>query len=194
MKSKGHNVIFDDNKSELKIERILSSRRILQQKVLKDGYDYLFFLDTDLMIPSKTLKKLVEADKDIIVGVYLATMKVGGKAGVFPVLYDFADKGKARLMLHQEVIDDKVIEINASGLGCCLISKKVLEKINFRYFKESKSGEDVAFFVDAREKFGFKAFANTSVKCLHMVYPPGDIRNNKFKFKKVAVSYSFGVD
>jgi len=52
----------------------------------------------------------------------------------------------ARLMHQDEIAGEELIEIAACGFGCCLISKKALEKVDIRYF-EKQSQEKILLFV-----------------------------------------------
>ena len=66
----------------------------------------------------------------------------------------------------KEVEGSKVIEVFYAGLGCMLIKREVLEKIEFR--GPDTSFDDHAFCMDAR-KLGYKILLDTSVKCAHFV-------------------------
>jgi len=185
--------VIKDKSEKEKIKKIVNGRKIIRKYALKNNYDYLLFLDTDVLIPSKALERLLGHRKDVISGVYLSNFVFDEKQEIHPVLYAIVpgnDEG-ARLMQQKEVGGEELIEIAACGLGCCLISKKVLEKVDIRYFEKSNSGEDIAFCVDAR-KNKFKIFTDTSIKCLHMAYPLDDERINFFKFRR-NTDYSFDV-
>ena len=54
------------------------------------------------------------------------------------------------------------------GIGCMLIHRSVLEKLEFR---ENLEGgfDDVTFCNDVRNKLNLKIYLDTSVKCIHLV-------------------------
>lgn len=159
------------SKYDFFMDKIVSSRNLVRKEFLKmaeaDEYEYLFWLDSDVICPPDVLERCLSHNKDQVTGLYLGRQGAA-KNKVMPVLYDFGPKGHARLMEIKEIINDKLIEVAAAGLGCALVAKKVIEKVKIRYYETSKRGEDVAFFVDAREKFGFRLFADTSIKCDHL--------------------------
>ena len=72
------------------------------------------------------------------------------------ILFEYADK------------NNHVINVNYTGLGAILISRKVLEKVKFR--TDEKPGFDDWFFCKDAEKEGFKIFADLSLlKCKHLL-------------------------
>jgi len=59
-----------------------------------------------------------------------------------------------------------LIEVLFTGLGCLLISRKVLEKIEFDWAEDSF--DDAKFAEDARKK-GFKVYVDTRIRCEHII-------------------------
>ena len=56
LKEKNLNVIKDSGKG--RIERIISGRNIIREYFLSGDWDYLFFLDTDVIVPKNTVQEL----------------------------------------------------------------------------------------------------------------------------------------
>ncbi len=178
------------------IKKITDGREIIRQYAIDKGYDYLWFVDTDVIQPSTALSKMLADRKDIVLGLYLSPRNFNGVSKVLPVLQDFSNsEGYCRPMGLQEVLDNKLIEVSCGGFGCTLVTREVLSDVKLRYYEKSMAGEDTAFSVDAREK-GFRTFADTSVRCAHLVFPPGDPRNRKFLFESYekGTSYDIKVD
>ena len=161
VKVEGHKVVVlrDEPKDsgDSRIARIISSRNGCREYFLKNNYDYLFFLDTDMISPPDAISQLLVVDADIASGNYLCRQDINGKLLVLPALYKHHGNQLATLTM-EEAKQDKLIDIAVCGLGCCLIKRQVLEKIAFRPFAQSKTGgEDVAFCVDAqKERFSIK--------------------------------------
>ena len=165
----GFEVIRNRNAGEDRIAKIISNRQKIIDRFLEKKYDALLFLDTDILPPEDILPRMLTHKKEIVTGVYLGAMKIQGKIRQAPVIYDFSHKKDYfRPVPLNSVLDDDVREIAASGFGCILISRAVLEKVQLRYNKELGSGEDIPFCRDARELHGFKTFVDTSIKCTHM--------------------------
>src|SRR3989338_8989744 len=51
-------------------DRIVASRNLLREKVLNEGYDFLFSLEQDVIPQKDALQKLLSHNKPIVSGVY----------------------------------------------------------------------------------------------------------------------------
>ena len=169
LRSKGFKVIRDKPKEENRIDRIISGRNIIREYFLKSDYDYLFFLDTDVLIPKDTFQQLLKCETDIATGVYLCNQDIRNKRMIAPVIYKIRGPDTVQVATIKEMIPERIFEIAVCGLGSALIKRKVLEKVPFRQFTDlNEVQDDVAFCVDSR-KAGFKIKVNTAVKCDHVV-------------------------
>jgi len=182
LRGTGAIVMSGEKDLDHKIKRVSNGRNLIREYAISKGYDYLWFVDNDVMPKSDALSRLLSHRKDMIAGVCLLPANVDGSTKVVPNIYviDQKDKGLTPVGL-SEVMEDRVMDIASAGFGCVLVSRDVFEKIGIRYFENSMAGEDLAFFSDAREK-GFSVFADSRVKCTHLVFPPGDPRNKRFMF------------
>jgi cellulose synthase/poly-beta-1,6-N-acetylglucosamine synthase-like glycosyltransferase len=164
------------------IKRITSGRNVIREYALAKGYDYVWFVDTDVIPPKDALTRLLSSGKDINAGICLVSMNVDGSIKAMPNIYRFDGQTNMMAPLQPGSADEKRLEeISAAGFGCVLVSSKALSEVTFRYFAESMAGEDIAFFTDAKEK-GLNAFADWTVRCAHLIFPPGDPRNKRFMF------------
>lgn len=183
LEDKGHRVIKDSAEGT-RIDRIIRGRNTLRKACLDGEYDYLFFLDTDVIPPTDVLERLVKHKKEVITGVYLGAANYDGKMEILPVLFSPLPDGRIRTMRIREMLGNKLVPIAAAGLGCCLIQRSVLTNIIFcNRGTSATGGEDAAFFKDITRQ-GITAFADTSVKCFHMTHPEGDRRNEFYKFER----------
>lgn len=197
-------VAYDAPGLKNRIDRIITGRNVVRNEFLKNpAYTHLFFLDTDVMIPPETLVTLLAHQKPLVAGAYLSHQELpNGKKGTFPVgCLQHEKQGFVRQLKIDNVWEPRLLELAITGLGCVLMHRDVLEKVSFRNIGDSiTGGEDSAFFIDAREQ-GFPLFMDTSIRCDHYFYPPGDQRNALLMFSKyrkrgepVETSYSFGVN
>ncbi len=149
-------------------QRIIESRNILRRKVLDEGYEYFFSLEQDVVPPQDIIQKLLEHKKKIITGVYFSYQTNNGVTLLTPLLWRRINSNEVQYMLERDVIEPRLMEIGACGLGCILIHRSVLEKIKFRFDEKSNSFDDMWFCQDAFNQ-GFKIFVDTSQKCKHLI-------------------------
>ncbi len=149
-------------------QRIIDSRNILRQKVLDGDYEYFFSLEQDVVPSKDVIQRLLSHDKKIVTGVYFSYQTNNDVTLLVPLLWKKVKGEEVKFMLEKEVLEPKLMEVGACGLGCILIHRSVLEKVKFRYNKGDKGFDDMWFCKDASDA-GFKIFADTSVKCKHLI-------------------------
>ncbi len=147
---------------------------------------WLLFVDTDVFLPFDAVCRLMRHGEAIVSGVYWTKTEPSA-----PVVIEEFGNGPAWKIEPS----DKLLPIDASGLGCCLIDMKVFDafdRAGIPYFGENwmhgangrevsvEAGEDYYFFLQARE-LGFQAYADTNVLCEHY-----DEKQDRF-FPKAAV-------
>ena len=147
--------------------RIVHSRNMIRKKVLEGCYDYFLSLEQDVIPPPDIIERLLRANKKIVTGVYYTRYMVQGKPKYLPLIWQQVESDKMRFMEESE-LNKGVQPIYACGLGCILIHKSVLEKIKFRYEEDKVTFDDMFFCKDARDN-GFELFADTSLKCQHLI-------------------------
>ena len=160
--------------SESARDRIVRSRNILRDIALNENYDYFLSLEQDVIPPNDVIEKLLRHKKDIVSGVYFARIKSlkDKKVKLLPLLW-VGKKGSYNPYTMADididiVMQDNFIKVKYCGLGCVLISRKVLEKVKFRYDPNYTTFDDLHFCQDARDS-DFEIYADTSVKCKHLI-------------------------
>ncbi|WP_297457134.1 glycosyltransferase family A protein [Persephonella sp.] len=161
------------------------------------NYDYLFFVDSDLLLYPQTIKHLISTGKDIISEVFWTKWKptdsmeypqvwLSDQYNLFEVKYVNAPeeiKSKKALKFIKKLKKKGIYKVG--GLGACtLISKKALEKgVSFKpLYNLSLWGEDRHFCVRA-VALGFELFASTYYPPLHL-YRGEDLKKvNDFRRK-----------
>lgn len=156
------------------MERIVASRNILREHVLKNDYDYLLSLEQDVIPPKNILESLLKHDKKVISALYFNFQIDKDERKPKPMLWvQPKDEQKAIMYyLPEEFIFKKpgLYKVYAAGLGCLLIHRSVLEKIKFRHGEEGF--DDVWFSKDCREN-NVEIFADTALKCQHITIKGG---------------------
>jgi len=149
------------------------------------GYDWLCFIDTDMVFDGRQgradatlidrLVKSAHPTKRPILGALCFSWQEGQYAA--PTLYVLRGDGKVGRLL--DYPRRQLVEVDATGAGCLLIHRSVLEKMRaertwaaaYPWFQETNIGdlpvgEDVTFCVRARS-LGFPIFVDTSIVVGH---------------------------
>lgn len=152
-------------------------RESIAKEVLR-AYDYLFSVDSDIILPKNALKTLLEEDLAIVSGVYVQRNNKN-----LTELYKDVGGGKQINIPAEEALNAKhgLYEVSAAGFGCILIDMGVFNSSPAPYFHyhvgrtlEETVSEDVYFcnkirrlqFHDTDNRF--KIFVNNSVICHHI--------------------------
>lgn len=132
-------------------------------------FDYLFSVDSDIIVPKDALTKMISYDKDAVSGVYIQRFHDKQTSE----LYYSKDGGHLNYQTN-ELPQNSVIEVDAFGLGCALIKSKVFKDMDYPHFVYSSAldhsqtlSEDVYFCMKAK-RHGFKFYADTSIICDHI--------------------------
>ncbi len=171
--------VLRSQKFENPRETIVEARNLLRSEFLKGDYDYFFSVEQDVILVPDMIQKMLQHQKDIISGVYYKIREIAGIKNYYPLLMVACDEqGNAietdkidcsiRDMYRHEVDGDKLIPVEASGLGCIMILRNVVEKVRFRYDPEKQAFDDMLFALDSKKQ-GFKIWADTSLKCKHLL-------------------------
>jgi hypothetical protein len=163
---------------------IALGRKDLVEAAVCGDFDYIFFLDDDMVVPPYSLVTLCQMNTDIISGLgflndferpapsmFMQTprkyLKPDQKINYIPVYFYF--KAKAQL-----------IEVDAVGLFCCLIKANVFQEIAkkndtlvdwFNPFQQDGAGEDLSFCKRAKDA-GFRIIVHLGIKCGHIPKSP----------------------
>ena len=132
-------------------------------------YDYLFCVDSDIVLPYDCIEKMLTADKDIISGLYI--QRLPGRQIL--EIYKDSDNGVTNYQF-EDVKDLGIFQIASCGMGCCLIKSEVLRKLEYPHFVYTSAlshahtfSEDIYFCCKAREA-GFTVWADSTIRCEHI--------------------------
>ncbi len=142
------------------------ARQELVEDALRNGVDYILFLDSDIVIYDKFLiHKMLQYHYPIVSALYVSKQQT---------YCAYVRKGDEYYPLAKVPKTDFII-VDAVGLGCCLIEAKVFEKIKercktdifFKWDTRWKFSEDLYFFYLAN-KAGFKVLVPLDLKVTHI--------------------------
>lgn len=187
--------IGDHQWSDGMINKIAYYKNEIIKWFLQGDGEYLFFVDSDLILHKETLITLLESDKDIISNIFWTAWGADGIEHPQVWQVDFYTMFKANMLRR---ITPKEAEAEANeflaklrvggvykvgGLGACtLIKREPLEKgVDFSpIYNVSFWGEDRHFCIRA-VAYGYELFVNTYHPSLH-IYRKSDLEKiNDFK-------------
>jgi glycosyltransferase involved in cell wall biosynthesis len=133
-------------------------------------YDYLFSVDSDIVLPSDSLRKMIDADKDIVTGLYIQRIPNTHTIEVYMVNPTGGLSNIPQELLFQH---NGLVEVAGCGFGCCLVKGDVFRRMEYPHFyyqsaldHKNTVSEDVYFCKKARD-LGFRVWADTTIVCDH---------------------------
>lgn len=142
-------------------------------------FDYLLWLDDDIVLPENFLSTLLSRNLPIVSGLYVMR-----RPPYLPVAYYSATEGslEGKFWNLDAYPPDSLVEVDAVGHGCTLIRREVYDNIPLPYYAwrplnwqpgdteradQNTLGEDMYFFSKCRQA-GYRVTLDTSVKCGHV--------------------------
>lgn len=136
------------------------TRTNLVKDALKAECKWIFFLDSDVILPSNALNTLLSHGLPICSGLYRAHKREGFSYAVWMKV------GENQYAPVGEWVGT-LIPVDVTGLGCCLIRSEVFQRVPEPWFEWGDISEDFYFFEKAK-KHGFQCVIDTSIKCSHV--------------------------
>ncbi len=139
----------------------------------------LLMVDTDMIPPDNTISRLLGHNKDIVGGLCFSG---SGNTTVKPVIHvvEPDENGKPSINILWNYPPDRLVEVDATGGACMMITRKCAEKVwqarglnhPMPWFAHGmhngvRIGEDIAFCLTA-QKVGFKTFVDTGLEIPHI--------------------------
>lgn len=170
---------------------VVANFQELSDRVVAEGFDYLWLVEADVVVPPHAFSHLLADDADVACGVipYHFYEQYKGKVAGAEIYYkDLMTTGYVLLdkegkpdphgcqpfgivNLYLREVQDRLITGSRehpifNGTSCILIKRAVLEKVKWRY-DNKVSGFDVYFWHDV-QMAGFKAVTDGFVVCEHL--------------------------
>lgn len=148
---------------------IYDARDICVDTAIKEDFDYLMFIDSDIEFGSDAMLRLLDRNKDIVTGIYY---KRGGDHS--PVVYRHIaplETGTRKVTCETETdVDRPFFKVEGCGMGFCLIKvevfKKLLEEYPTCFTPIDGLGEDLSFCYRAI-KAGYEIWADGEIPLNH---------------------------
>ena len=146
-----------------------TSRNVLRVKFLQTNYEYMLAFDSDVIPPEKELVSMVEngiKDKRKFIS---GAVPGFNNNGFFWMAFSKKDKG---FSYYEGLQEKKIYKVDATGLGCALIHRDLLEKIYFsdRYTKNGFiERTDDLDFCEQVQYSGHKIYLDYACQCEHFI-------------------------
>ena len=149
-------------------------RYAMAQKAIDEKYDYVLWIDSDMVFDSDILIDLLNDDKDIVSAVCFMR-----KSPYEPCIYS---KMRMGMTLEEDEIEkyldfpeNEIFEVEACGMAMCLMKIEALKHIltlsGQPFFPLRNNhrtlGEDLSFCYKARS-LGYKIFADSRIRVGHI--------------------------
>lgn len=140
--------------------------------VLNNEYDYVLMVDSDIILPKKTLIYAMEESPDVLLGVY-PRKNEPSKSEIFSdATYDYAPSSRWNIseLKHFPLYR---IKIKGGGFGCAFVKSSVFNKIKSPYFNYityddgSFLSEDLYFCENVKNN-GYDIYVDTRILCSHI--------------------------
>ena len=156
---------------------IYNARNTVAENAIKNGFDRVLWIDSDMVFPEDALLKLLQrmdgTGADIISAIYFQRKK-DAKPVIFDnVVWDVQPDGivQAGATFFEDYPHDSLFDVQGVGFGCVLTSVDILRKTKEKYGSPFTPlmglGEDLAFCWRAR-KLGARIMCDSSIKCGHI--------------------------
>lgn len=147
------------------------ARNEIAKRAVEIGADYVLMVDSDIILPQDAVDLLIEDNDSVVVGVYPRKNTNCGETELFKLgTYDYVNRYTYSEVEKQQ----ERFQIKGSGLGCAMIKTELFSKLSYPYFKfvtyddGDVLSEDL-FFCSNATQVGISIFADSRVKCGHLV-------------------------
>lgn len=162
----GHILLFD----YIKGYDCARARNLIAEECLRDGFDAVLMVDSDIVLPSNALGLLTEGECPVVLGTYPRRGETAGSEVFLPGRRDFTDANRVRFA----DMPRGRFAAKGGGLGCALIRREAFERVPrpwFRYveYDDGSLLSEDNYFCDRAARAGHLAIeADGRVRCGHV--------------------------
>lgn len=146
------------------VHNLVILRNLLISLFLSGKWDYLFSVDSDILVEPDTLRVLLDANLPVVSALIENGQHLGG--GSFSNICALQGRSFRPMGIPEE---EGLIPVDLTG-AVILIKRSVLAEKGVRYHYH-RQGEDAGFCLDARQK-GIPIYCHTGVRPQHIMLKP----------------------
>lgn len=147
-----------------------AARDDIAKVAIEGKYDFLCFIDSDMVLGPSAIDQLIEDGKDIITGLYFKR-KYPYSPVLFKTVHGENDTANRGALPYVDYPKDSVFRCEAAGAGILLIRREVLEDVyakTGRLFEPFDGlGEDFSFNLRCK-RCGWEMWCDSRVICGHI--------------------------
>ena len=124
------------------------SRNIIAKYAIQNEYDYILYVDSDIVLPPDALIKLLEQNTDITTGWYTCVFPDGSKNHSW---VKFDEETKQYICKFEEYGNpdpNAVMDVDACGFGCVLVKTNIFRQLQYPYFTYLEYSDGTVFAED----------------------------------------------
>jgi len=161
-------LMLPDSNDMTFIQKVTFSREKIRRYAVAEGYDYLFFLDTDTIPYHKdAIQHLMNHDKKVISGLYFYK---NSKTTV--VIDQDTDTNITIEKCEAAAKTDQIIEVWGFGFGVLLLHKDVFSSCEFDYELFEEFRTDDFSYCHVLEQAGIRKWCCPYTLCIHLAKNP----------------------
>lgn len=148
------------------------ARNKIAKRAIKNEYDYVLMVDSDIGLPKQTLKFMLSDAPDIILGAY-PRKNEPNKSELFDIRYSQYTSGSRWNISEIKNFPIDRFPVRGGGFGCALINVDVFKRINFPYFyyeiyKDGQVLSEDLYFCESIRNAGYEILTDKRVVCDHI--------------------------
>lgn len=156
---------------------VYDSRNKLADYAVKNGFDYILFLDSDMVFEPDMLERMTESigERDFLTALCFSRRPPNYRPCIYRRLGYQVDQKQQQLSLYSDILyeypEDEAFEIEGSGMACVLMRVSMVEKVTktkgLPFSPLIGFGEDLSFCIKARA-CGYKLYCDPGIKIGHI--------------------------
>ena len=172
LRREGYKHIMHVDRGENSRIAIARASELIRRQAERNDYDYIMFIETDLLPPKDIIERLMKHEKQVTGAVYEVGIKGSKDAPRRPLLYHKTNEsGEWRIDLHSPedayaMLNKGLTEVKACGFGCTLIHKSIFNKYTFKYSPKTRLHSDMLFYWEL-DTDGVPVYADTDLIIPH---------------------------
>lgn len=146
---------------------VADARNFIAKKAIDDGYEYVFFVGDDNIIPRNALIQLLHHNTDIVGGVYYKKYLPLESVGIYE------GKDGRPVPLNGYKIGDIIHNTIALPMDCTLIKTDVFKALEYPWYRTVKVQDKIVltedtYFSGKARQAGYDIITDTGVQSLHV--------------------------